>query len=159
MSDEYQKYLKNLPRKRMAAGAILFNEKGEILIVKPLYKDGWLLPGGVIEQDESPRAACVREVREEIGLVVSPLLVCVDFKPSIEYPNDDSLQFIFNCGVLSAEQIDSISLNDKEIADFKFCSVGKVVECFKGRTKKRFPKVIEAINNNTCVYLEQGKVV
>ena len=44
------------------------NAKGEILFVKASYRDNWTLPGGVIEEDESPRDACLREVKEEIGL-------------------------------------------------------------------------------------------
>jgi ADP-ribose pyrophosphatase YjhB (NUDIX family) len=47
-------YIKNLPKKRMASGVVFFNEAGEILVVKPGYKDHWSVPGGVIEKDESP---------------------------------------------------------------------------------------------------------
>ncbi len=32
-------YYKRLPKKRMAAGCLFFNEEEEILIVKPSYKD------------------------------------------------------------------------------------------------------------------------
>lgn len=32
----------------------------------------WCFPGGGIEPDESPRAALIREVREEIGVEVEP---------------------------------------------------------------------------------------
>ena len=53
-------YYKNLPKKRMAAGALIFNNQEEILFVKPGYKDHWSIPGGVIEKNESPKAACLR---------------------------------------------------------------------------------------------------
>ncbi|MCX6716561.1 MAG: NUDIX hydrolase [Candidatus Taylorbacteria bacterium] len=61
-------YYKNLPKKRMGAGAIFLNEKDEILIVKPSYKDFWSMAGGVVEKNESPKDACIREVKEEIGI-------------------------------------------------------------------------------------------
>ena len=70
-----------LPKKRMAAGALFLNERQEILIVKPAYREFWLLPGGVIEDGESPRQACMREIREELGLEVwVEKLLCVDYK-------------------------------------------------------------------------------
>lgn len=70
MSEEYYK---TLPKKRMAVGVLFFNSNNELLIVKPSYKSGWSIPGGVIEQDESPRMGFIREVKEEIGLDVEPL--------------------------------------------------------------------------------------
>jgi ADP-ribose pyrophosphatase YjhB (NUDIX family) len=38
----------------MAAGALLFDEDGRILLVEPTYKPYWEIPGGVVEADESP---------------------------------------------------------------------------------------------------------
>lgn len=29
----------------MAAAALIQNDAGDLLIVKPIYRDGWLLPG------------------------------------------------------------------------------------------------------------------
>ena len=46
-----------LPRKRMGAGVLLSDELGRVLLVEPTYKPSWEVPGGVVEADESPRAA------------------------------------------------------------------------------------------------------
>jgi 8-oxo-dGTP pyrophosphatase MutT (NUDIX family) len=64
-----------------AAGGIIFNEKGQLLIVKPTYHNrGWLIPGGVIEENESPSLACIREIKEEIGLDLIPdRLLCLEY--------------------------------------------------------------------------------
>ena len=51
---------------RVAAGALIRNPAGQILLVKPTYKDGWDIPGGYVEPGESPGAACLRELKEEI---------------------------------------------------------------------------------------------
>jgi ADP-ribose pyrophosphatase YjhB (NUDIX family) len=73
-------YIKNLPKKRMASGVIFFNEAGKALIVKPSYKDYWSVPGGVINKDESPRNAALREVNEEIGLDLKSMrFLCLDY--------------------------------------------------------------------------------
>ncbi|MCF3105616.1 NUDIX domain-containing protein [Streptomyces roseoverticillatus] len=51
----------------MAAGALFFNDKGHVLLVRPSYKPKWEIPGGYIEEGESPLAACRREVEEGRG--------------------------------------------------------------------------------------------
>lgn len=61
-------YVASLARKRMAAGALFRDVAGRVLLVEPTYKENWEVPGGAVEQDESPTAACRREVLEELGL-------------------------------------------------------------------------------------------
>ncbi|MEF8907169.1 MAG: NUDIX hydrolase [Haloarculaceae archaeon] len=46
---------------------------GEVLVMERThnpYEGHWVLPGGFVERDERARGACVREVREEVGLDV-----------------------------------------------------------------------------------------
>ena len=76
----HEDYLKSLARKRNAAGLILLVD-GKVLIVKPNYKNVWLLPGGVVDELESPLAAARRECREELGFdpVIERLLL-VDYR-------------------------------------------------------------------------------
>lgn len=53
------------------AAAFVGNKKGEILLVKrgiEPAKGMWALPSGFIEIDETPQAACLRELKEETGL-------------------------------------------------------------------------------------------
>ena len=42
----------------MAAGALFRDGAGRPLLVDPVYKDTWDLPGGAVEAEESPHAAC-----------------------------------------------------------------------------------------------------
>lgn len=51
--EERESFHCSLPTNRMAAGCVLRNVAGEILVVKPTYKDYWELPGGAVEHDES----------------------------------------------------------------------------------------------------------
>ena len=68
--------------------AVRMSRRGKLLLLKPTYKDHWLFPGGVIEAHESPRKACMREVKEETGIDCQPTrLLCID------YVSDRSRQF------------------------------------------------------------------
>lgn len=59
-----------------AAGAIIFDQSQRLLLIlraKAPSAGRWSVPGGKCEPDEDPADACVREVREETGLVVEVL--------------------------------------------------------------------------------------
>jgi ADP-ribose pyrophosphatase YjhB (NUDIX family) len=43
-----------MARPRVAAGLLVHDDQGRVLMVKPTYKDGWDIPGGYVEPDESP---------------------------------------------------------------------------------------------------------
>jgi 8-oxo-dGTP diphosphatase len=48
---------------------------GRVLLIErnhPPFEGYWVLPGGYVERDETAREACIREVREEVGLDVEP---------------------------------------------------------------------------------------
>jgi mutator protein MutT len=56
------------------AGAVVRNERGEVLLVRRANEPGrglWSLPGGRLEPGEDARTCAAREVLEETGLVVS----------------------------------------------------------------------------------------
>jgi 8-oxo-dGTP diphosphatase len=56
----------------MGAGAIIFDDAGRVLFVRQSYGDRrWSLPGGEVDEGESPYEAVVREVLEETGLMVT----------------------------------------------------------------------------------------
>jgi 8-oxo-dGTP pyrophosphatase MutT (NUDIX family) len=52
----------------MAAGVLLTDAAERVLIVEPVYKDYWEIPGGTVDANESPYAAACRELVEELGL-------------------------------------------------------------------------------------------
>lgn len=60
-----------------AAGAVIFNNSNEVLLVQELVgskKGLWHIPSGSIEPSEFPQEAALREIEEETGLQVE--LVC-----------------------------------------------------------------------------------
>ncbi len=50
-----------------AVGAV-FDGQGRILLVRHRYMPGWQLPGGGVGRRETPAAAVLRELAEEVGL-------------------------------------------------------------------------------------------
>jgi 8-oxo-dGTP pyrophosphatase MutT (NUDIX family) len=126
-----------LPRKRMAAAVLLFDGGGRLLIVKPSYRKDWLIPGGTVENDESPWTAARRETMEEIGLDIKALsLLVTDWRPTDdEY--DDSLHFIFAGGTLSGAQQAAIRTDGLEIVDHRFATAEEAARLLDPYLMKR----------------------
>jgi 8-oxo-dGTP diphosphatase len=89
-----------MARPRVAAGVLVHDELGRVLMVRPTYKDGWDIPGGYVGRDESPAQAAERELAEELGLHRKPgRLLVIDWAP---HPAEgDKLLFIFDGGTLT----------------------------------------------------------
>src|SRR5260370_30769544 len=58
----------NLPCVVVAAGALITDPAGRVLLVKPNYPELCALPGGIFEHGEPPQASCGREIAHELGL-------------------------------------------------------------------------------------------
>lgn len=151
---QQKNFLKSLPKKRMASGSLLFDDQNRLLIVKPKYKNHWLIPGGIIENNESPRQACIREIKEEIGLEIQKIdFLCVDYKLILK-KNDESLQFIFYGGILDKEQINSIVLQPEELNEYKFLEIKNALSLLTKSLSFRVSKSLEALKNNSGIYIE-----
>lgn len=69
---EINYYESNIPKFMVKVYAIIYNEKGEILLIEKAetetLKRKYCLPGGKVEKGESPLKALTRETKEETGL-------------------------------------------------------------------------------------------
>lgn len=153
-------YYKTLPQKRMAVGALFFNEQGQILILKTSYKKYWTLPGGVVEQDESLSLALRREVKEEVNLdVLDFKLAALDYCPPKlvnKILNTESLQILFDCGTINQATEALIKIDNDEIIDYKFSEVAEALKILGIPLRKRLRTYLET---KETLYLESGQKV
>src|ERR1039457_2256629 len=122
----------------VSAGALVFDRAGRLLILKPTYKSGWTIPGGVMEADgETPWDACRREVREEFGLEVSHgRLACMDFRrPRPGRPG--GVRFLFDCGAMSRTRLKAIVLQPEEIAGHRLAELDEALPLLRGPIRRR----------------------
>lgn len=140
-----------LPRKVIASGALFTNSAGHVLLVKPTYRDYWLIPGGMVDPDEAPCAACIREVREEIGLEIAPdRLLCVDWHFRGDRLPADLIHFIWFGGSLNEAEIGQIRLPKDEISAYQFLPPDEALHLL--------PKVLGRCVRMALFGLERGLV-
>jgi len=118
---DHDSWFAQLPGVVLAAGALITNPAGRVLIVKPNYRDHWTLPGGVCEHGEPPHAGCAREVAEEVGLVLPVgALLAVDWSQPYGSDARPIMHFVFDGGtvpdgtriVVQAEELDAYQFAD-----------------------------------------------
>jgi 8-oxo-dGTP diphosphatase len=152
-------YVASLARKRMAAGAVCRDGVGRVLLVDPVYRDTWDLPGGAVEAEESPHAACRREVAEELGLD-RPVgrVLAVDWVPS-RPERPEGLIVVYDGGVLTAKDIEAIIVPDGELAGFAFVHPGQVAGRVTPLVARRITACLDALAAGTVASLEAGSPV
>ena len=151
-----EEYYQSLPKKRSGSSVLFFNEQGELLIVKPSYREGWLPVGGTVDENESPSETAQRETKEEIGLDLDESnfeLVSICYV-SPKLPRTEALQFTFSGGILSTEQIFQIKLPNDELELFKFVTVEEAKKMLSPRLSDKLDIYLDATRNKKIVYLE-----
>jgi 8-oxo-dGTP diphosphatase len=150
--------LDELPMIPVSAGALIFDSTGRLLILKPTYKTGWTIPGGVMEADgETPWDACRREVREECGIEVDGgRLACTDFRPA-RPGRPGGLRFLFDCGKADDAALAAITLQPEEIAEHRLVSVDTALTLLRPALRRRVGAATR--HRRRFVYLENGRRV
>ena len=95
------------------AAAIIHDDSGRVFATQRGYgawKDWWEFPGGKIEAGETPEAALLREIREELEteVVVEELIQTVEW----DYPDFHLTMHCYRCRVASG----TLSLKEHEAA-------------------------------------------
>jgi 8-oxo-dGTP pyrophosphatase MutT (NUDIX family) len=88
-----------------AVCGLVFNADGQVLLGLRSDNHTWAPVGGMMEPEEEPAAACVREVLEETGITCLPVRITgVYLSPIVRYANGDRAQYVittFYCNHVS----------------------------------------------------------
>jgi 8-oxo-dGTP diphosphatase len=155
----HDEYVASLARKRMGAAALFRDRAGQVLLVDPVYRDTWGLPGGAVEAEESPQAACRREVAEELGLDrPAGRILAVDWVPSRpELP--EGLIIIYDGGTLSSSEISAIRVPPDELAGFALVPADAVAERVAPPLARQISASLAALAAGTVASLENSSPV
>lgn len=110
------------PQKMIVAKVVIRSDKGNIMLAKSSYKKSWQMPGGGVENGESPEEAAVREVQEELRLTIP--VDSLNIKGTIYKKDEEILFVIFESSHKIPEDIE-LKTQASEVTDFKFVNIAQ----------------------------------
>jgi len=115
---------------------MLFNDADELLLIRNAYGDSgqYLLPGGGVSRDESPAAAAIREVREEIGIELDRVEPVWTFESNAEGKRDTI--HLFKAKTRERPEIDG-----REVIEARFFPLGALPSRVSPATLRRIDEI------------------
>jgi len=143
-----------LPRRRIAAAMLLTDPAGAMLVVEPTYKQEFEIPGGVVEDDESPRTGAAREVAEELGITRTPgALLVIDHVPAARR-RTEGLVVVFDGG--HVDDPATLVLARDELRSYAFVTPDRLGEYLPALQTRRALAALRARGQGAAIYLEDG---
>ncbi len=105
----------NNPMIRYGARGIVVNDDGKIAIFNKTLKNEFKLPGGGLEDNESPQEAFIREVMEETGCVVEITRDLGTIEEHKSHGNFKQISYVFVSKVIT--NTNELHLTTKERAE------------------------------------------
>lgn len=154
------------PGHRRIGGQLLIrDETGRVLLVRPSYKLGWIMPGGGAKPNEGALEGARREAREEIGLdiEVRRLLVVDHVSANPETGAVEGYNLVFDGGTLTDDANTEIVLPEAqpgkppELLAFAFLHADELLSHCQPYHHRRLQAALAELMDPTGVqYLESG---
>ncbi|HTX92913.1 MAG TPA: NUDIX domain-containing protein [Anaerolineales bacterium] len=112
------------PRFQAAAGAIIFNDRGQLLLCRHTYRrqHPWGLPGGDLKYGEDPAEAVRRELKEETGFTAKVArLLLVENSTEIHH-----LTLTYLC-----TDVGGSFIPNEEVSEVRYFDLDKLPEFFQ----------------------------
>lgn len=112
------------PSFTVGAACAIEREDGALLLVRVVYRNGWGLPGGLVNRREDIGACARREVREETGLgidLVGEPAVVVDARPQ-------RIDIVYRARPADGADADSVEPRSPEVSDVRWFPAGALPE-------------------------------
>ncbi|TCO24879.1 ADP-ribose pyrophosphatase YjhB (NUDIX family) [Kribbella steppae] len=140
----------------MGAGVLFTDADGRALLVEPVYKDYWEIVGGCVEENEAPRTAAVREVKEELGKAVSlGRLLVVDWVPP-RPDRTEGVMFVYDGGTLDEQGTADIHLPPDELSRWAWCDREQIEQRMSSLLARRVTAALRAKVEGKVFDLENG---
>jgi len=135
--------------------AVVFNELGEILMVKEKVDGRWSLPGGWADVGYSPAEVAVKEVQEETGLDVKTVRVLGIFDKR-NHPHPPEGWYVYKIFILCEKIGGEISKDTTETSAVQYFSLENLPPLSEPRIVFSQIKMMFEYRNNpeTAVYFD-----
>ncbi|MFB7466477.1 NUDIX domain-containing protein [Streptomyces sp. NPDC056224] len=154
--DEVRAYYATQPSPLVAVAGIVLDTRGRVLLLTTSYKADPELPGGTVEDTETPEAGLARELEQELGLTV-PVgrLLAVDSRPP--GPLGRSLVVhVHLVGPLPPDETAALSFPDGEITEARWLGAEDACEALPARVAPRLRAGLVALHTGSVAHLLDG---
>ena len=141
--EELIKFIATLPTRRLAAGAVIRNEHGE------------LLPGGTVEAGEAPKPGCFREVEEELGLRLAPGRLLLVFHGLARGVWGDSTYYMYDAGVIAKNT--PVTLQTEELITYEWVAPEQLQEYVNPGFAERLHDCLRALRTGEVIEMSSDE--
>ena len=103
----------------VSVAGVIVDDQQRALLVRRRDNQHWEPPGGVLERDETIPAGLIREVKEETGFSVTPVVLSGVYKNM----KRGIISLVFRCQILSGK----LTTNE-EVSEFRWASREEIAD-------------------------------
>ncbi|WP_078622254.1 NUDIX hydrolase [Streptomyces sp. NRRL S-244] len=154
--DEVRLYYAARPSPLVAATAIVLDSAGRVLVLAPPHRAEAELPGGTVEDTETPEEALARELEAELGLSapVGRLLAVDSRRPGSL--GRSLIAHVHLVGPLSPKQAGRLSLPDGEASAARWLAPEEAYAVLPARLAPRLRAALAALYAGSLAHLVDG---